>query len=273
MSNEDFYLVEWRLLGTTTWTSGPRLPANTTEHTIDSLAPATTYEIRVSAGNGGGSTAATIEATTSSPPPSPPSAPTGLRVTGATASSLTLVWDDASGETSYQVQWRPAGSSTWDSLTKNANITTATISDLQADSVYDLQVVAQNSAGDAASSTIQGITTPSGETPFTMSVGVATTSSLALSWSALNSASSHLLEWKPSGDATWASASLGGAVTSHTLAGLLPGTTYEIRVTAYGEGWERLSPIVLGTTRVLTPTGLQVTSTTTSSLTLAWDDV
>lgn len=160
VSNEDFYLVEWRQEGTTAWTSGSPLPANTTEYTITSLTCETFYEIRVSAGNSSGSTAGTTRVATLS---SLPGVPTGLRVTNETTSSLTLVWNNVTCVNSYYVQWRGDGLSFW---TQTPDLPPDTISytvrNLIAGTTYNLRVIARNSNGTVTSSIITGTTLPSG---------------------------------------------------------------------------------------------------------------
>jgi mannan endo-1,4-beta-mannosidase len=99
----------------------------------------------------------------SSPPPtdtSPPSAPTGLRVTGTTASSVSLSWTastDNTGVTGYQIfrGGTQVGTSTTTSFTSSG---------LTASTAYSFTVRARDAAGNtsAASTAVTGTTTAAG---------------------------------------------------------------------------------------------------------------
>jgi len=54
-SNEQDYVVEWRVTGTTSWTQSAPLAANTTSYTVTGLQPSTSYDLRVAARNSAGS--------------------------------------------------------------------------------------------------------------------------------------------------------------------------------------------------------------------------
>ncbi|MGW2520758.1 chitinase [Streptomyces sp. NPDC001617] len=94
-------------------------------------------------GGGGGST------------PTVPSAPSGLAVSGTTASSVSLAWNAVSGATGYNV-YRDG--------TKVTAVTgaSATVTGLSASTSYSFQVTATNSAGESAKSgAVTGTTTAS----------------------------------------------------------------------------------------------------------------
>lgn len=55
--NEESYVVEWSTDGGSTWPGSATLPANTESYTIRTLAPGTTYHVRVHATNGAGDSA------------------------------------------------------------------------------------------------------------------------------------------------------------------------------------------------------------------------
>jgi len=55
--NEESYVVEWSTDGGSTWPGSATLPANTESYTNRSLAPGTTYHVRVHATNGAGDSA------------------------------------------------------------------------------------------------------------------------------------------------------------------------------------------------------------------------
>ncbi|RXK56394.1 hypothetical protein ESB00_11145 [Oleiharenicola lentus] len=78
-----------------------------------------------------------------------PSAPGGLAVGTATASSITLSWtDNASNETAYRVQRSPASAGPWTDLTDlAANATGTTVTGLNDSTTYYFRVAALNTFG------------------------------------------------------------------------------------------------------------------------------
>lgn len=87
--------VQWRKVGTGTWTGSGELGKNRVAYTIDNLDRSTQYEIRVSAAGGGETREATITRTTADFVK--PSAPTFTNITG---NSITISWthSDPAGE-------------------------------------------------------------------------------------------------------------------------------------------------------------------------------
>ncbi|WP_251060249.1 chitinase [Streptomyces sp. ISL-100] len=93
------------------------------------------------------------------PEPGIPAAPAGLTVGATTSSSVALSWSGVSGATGYNV---------YRSGTKVQSVTgtSATVSGLAADTAYDFQVAATNSAGESPkSATVSGRTAPGSGDP------------------------------------------------------------------------------------------------------------
>ncbi len=86
----------------------------------------------------------------------PPATPTGLTASDITTSSATLSWNASADATSYDVQFRQQGGS-WNS--SNVSGTSANATDLDAGSVYEWQVRANNANGSSAYSSIATFTT------------------------------------------------------------------------------------------------------------------
>jgi chitodextrinase len=83
---------------------------------------------------------------------SPPAAPTSLRSTAATTSTINLAWNDGSSvETSFEIQARGGAWTTWRSLgSVAANTTSFQATGLRADTAYSFQVRAVNDGGASA---------------------------------------------------------------------------------------------------------------------------
>lgn len=91
------------------------------------------------------------------PEPGIPAAPAGLTVGATTSSSVALSWSGVSGATGYNVY---RGGTKVQSVTG----TSATVSGLAADTAYDFQVSATNSAGESPrSASVNGRTAPGGD--------------------------------------------------------------------------------------------------------------
>lgn len=85
----------------------------------------------------------------------PPAAPTGLRVTAVTSSSVTLSWSAVTGATSYTVHRDGTG-------VRTVSGTSATVTGLAASTAYSFQVSASNDAGESAKSAAVPATTGAG---------------------------------------------------------------------------------------------------------------
>jgi hypothetical protein len=130
--------------------------------TTDETLAAGTYYIGVSAYDGSSSYTVTANAAGQA---APPAAPTNLTATLTSATMATLGWNDnATNETGYIVE-RRIGSGSYVAFNPiGANSIGATISNLQAASVYTFRVKARNASGDSAYSNEASVTTPGGGT-------------------------------------------------------------------------------------------------------------
>ncbi len=127
-----------------------------TGYTDSGLASGTSYSYTVagvtSSGSVGAQSSAVTGTTTGTPPPLP--APSGLTVTGTTASSVTLSWTAESGASSYNV-YRNGTKVNGSPVTTNGY----TDSGLAASTSYTYAVTAVNSSGESAQSpTVTGTT-------------------------------------------------------------------------------------------------------------------
>jgi cellulose 1,4-beta-cellobiosidase len=142
--------VQYRNSGGTGWNTAAAGTTGTS-YQVTGLSPVTAYDFQVFGVNaaGSGTPSATASATTTI---APPGVPTGLTAGTATASTMPLSWAaPASGGavSSYSVRWSPHNANTW---TTNGNIsaTSTTLTGLTANTSYDFEVQAVNTAGSSA---------------------------------------------------------------------------------------------------------------------------
>ncbi len=169
------YAVSYRVTGAGTWSS---VSASGTSATVTGLSASTQYDFEVAAVNSAGTGAASpiVNATTGAATAFPPNLPTAVTVGSVTSSTVPITWtapatDGSHGAaTSYTVQWRQTGTSTW---TQQSGVSTAsyTIAGLIAATEYDLQVQAVNGAGSSAFTATVNATTGTASGNYAMGSG------------------------------------------------------------------------------------------------------
>jgi hypothetical protein len=156
------YTIQYRVSGTAAWTATPSI-AGVTSYQITGLQAATSYDfaiIAVAAGASGplspiltGSTAA-ASGTVSLP------LVTNVTASAASSSAVSLTWSASGGTaTSYTVQYRITGTTTWTSLT-GITVMNTEVASLQASTSYDFAVAGVNSTGTGPLSSIVTALTP-----------------------------------------------------------------------------------------------------------------
>jgi hypothetical protein len=158
------YAVLYRVTGTSSWSTAPAVVGATT-CVLSGLTAATSYDIVVQAINaaGTGSSSSILTVVTAALPQVPvPAQVSGLAATPASSSSMQLTWSAQTGTsaaTSFTVQYRVTGSTTWTSSVAGISGTTTTISGLQAATSYDFSVIGMNASGSGpVSSTVTAAT-------------------------------------------------------------------------------------------------------------------
>jgi len=167
-----------------------------------------------------------------------PGQPGSLSSTGATASTITVAWQPPSTGgvvSSYIVQSRPTGTTSWGSPAPVVNATTYQITGLQAAASYDIAVEAQNAAGAGAPSAIMNVVTAS--LPPSQVTGVTATpissSAIQIGWpleTGTGAAASFTIQYRVTGSSTWTSSLAGVTGTGTTVSGLQPATSYDFSV-------------------------------------------
>lgn len=115
------------------------------------------------------SAAASASATRTDPGPgtTPPFAPAGVSATAISPTAITVSWTASANATSYSVQRRVAGTTTFAVIATNLTATSYADSGLAPDTTYEYQVTAANSAGPSSASVIASAhtSTVGGPTP------------------------------------------------------------------------------------------------------------
>ena len=165
------YDLQYQQDGSTDWTNGPQ-NATGTSATIMSLTAGTLYQVQVRATNAEGdshwspSGSGTTNAVQTATAPAAPTAPTVAAVSGST--SLAVSWsapaDNGSAITSYDLQYRRGTSGNFADGPQNVGVTSATITGLAANALYQVQVRATNAEGDSGWSASGSGTTNAGTT-------------------------------------------------------------------------------------------------------------
>jgi hypothetical protein len=132
---------------------------------LSGLTAATSYDIVLQAVNaaGTGPTSSTLTVTTAALPQVPvPARVSGLAATPTSSSTIQLTWSAQTGTgaaTSFTVQYRVTGSTTWTSSIAGISASATTVSGLQAATSYDFSVIGVGASGSGpVSATVTAVT-------------------------------------------------------------------------------------------------------------------
>ncbi|MNX47274.1 Chitinase A1 precursor [compost metagenome] len=226
---------------------------------LSGLTASTLYSIQVLAVNASGISVLSTPVSMSTLP----AVPAGLAVTSATPSVINFSWTAVAGATSYKIYKDGVYVST-------VTTTSGSLSGLTISTAYGVQVLASNASGDGALSSSVSMTTLLAA-PTNLALTGNTTSSINFTWTAVAGATGYKIF--KDGDAAITTTAATGS-----FSGLTAATNYTIRVLAYNASGDGLSSSVqMATASVPTmlpaPTGLTLTSNTTSSINFSWTAV
>lgn len=226
---------------------------------LSSLAGSSSYQISISAVNssGEGARSASVQMSTRLVPPS------GLTFQSAGSNSITFAWAAVSGATKYKIY--NGGNYAGEVLAPSVSMTLA---QLNPSSLYGVQVLASNGAGDGDLSAVVNMgTSPGLASAPSINAGATTASSLSFTWPAVAGATGYRIVKETAVDNSV-------AATSGSLSGLAAGTSYNVKIRAYnswGEGTESAPTSMI--TKPAAPTGLAFQSAGPGSINFSWTAV
>ena len=259
----------------------------------------TSYEFRVSAYGDGttyaaawGAESAAQTASTSACPLEAPAAPENLTAGTVTEASVPLSWDAVTGASKYRVEYREGNPDGWTVDDETITGTSHTVDGLECGTSYEFRVTAYGdgttyAAAWGAASAVQTASTsdcpPAPPAPQNLAAGTVTERSVPLSWNAVTGATKYRVEYREGEPDGWTLSDEAIAGTSHTVDDLECGTSYEFRVTAYGDGttyaaaWGAESTAQTASTSACppdpppAPQNLTAVVNSDSSITLSWE--
>ncbi len=160
-------------------------------------------------------------------------APTGLLSYPSPTTGYVL-WTAVSGAISYDVDYKPASSSTWINVAIAIPGTYSILSNLAYSTSYNWRVrtncasgISTYSTGQFSTAAASGCIDPTGIRSFV------TTNSASLSWNAASSSASYKVEYRRTNSGTWLTAVSSTTATATTLSGLSAATAYDWRVRSF----------------------------------------
>ena len=152
----------------------------------------------------------------------------GLNTTAITTTTATFNWTAVSSATSYNIQYRVVGTTTWSTGTSTSTSFNAGGLTIGTNYEWQLQTVcASGSSAFSASSTFS--TTAACGAVSGLAAGSIANTSAALSWTAVSGATGYNLQWKPATGTTFTTVS-GLTTASYSLTALTACTGYQFQV-------------------------------------------
>ena len=169
-----------------------------------------------------------------------------LRQTAILTSTVSVAWDAPPSDSAilgYALETRQVGTASWTIRGDGITATSFTIVDLVPGLSYEVVVMASNSAGRGALSSVLNVSVPVGQLAPGMVTGLLATpqsaSSVSLSWSAPTSGgapTSYTVQYRASGASSWSHSIPNIVTVTLVVSDLTPATTFDFRVYAMNDG-------------------------------------
>jgi titin len=262
---------------------------NITSFANTGLNAATRYWYRVRAFNTNGNSPYTNESSATTLQSPPPLAPTSLALQPASTSEIDLTWvDNSADESGFSIERAPDNNGVAGTYaviaTVGSNITSFASTGLNAATRYWYRVRAFNTNGNSPYTNESSATTllpPPPLAPSNLTLSAPSSSQINLAWTDNSSDETGFrIERAPDAGGvagTYAQiATVGAGVITFSNTGLTAGSTFWYRVCAYNlggcSGYSNQASITTPLSKPNAPTGLIVTSTTSTSIVLSWAD-
>ncbi len=270
--------------------------------TLPELSAGTSYDIQIAANNsiGDGEYSPSAVGVTN-PATVPTSSPGGLEVSSISHTGAELAWTELSSDdnggsavTGYRVGYRLANADgaepntdPGDWVFSDHETTSATLSDLVAQTVYNVQVAAVNSVGEGpfASQTFTTLTIGVTSEPLDLAITVVSPNELSVTWSPPTETSGsevtgYSVQYRTSATDTeeaglWVAVEQTGTETSASIEGLIVGTAYDVQVAAINSAGIGPYAVASATTtgeisRPGTPLNVTLTSLSPTEVRVTW---
>jgi hypothetical protein len=287
------YQILYQVVGSSSWITLPLTMSTTT--TIKNLLPYVMYNFELIAiDNYGASSSVSVDEVLIPGPANSetvPTPPSNLVLINSDSDSVTLQWTSVSNAVQYQILYQVLGSATTpDGWTEYAvtSATNITILGLSSYVPYNFSVCGINNIGIGNSSLLTNvqllppvsvINLPS--YPSVVQAINLTPSSATVTWSSVINAAQYQVQYQVSGSSDWIEYGIFSG-TSATILNLSPYVPYNFSVTAINNSGNSVPGSVINValpgppnsnTAPATPTGLQSSNITVSSVNLAWSPV
>lgn len=225
-TNNLTYLLQYRVQGTTAWTS---VYVTAVPYTLNNLTPYTTYEVQIAANCGTSVGSFTpIRAFMTKCDPTPP----GITVTNITTNSGLVTWSPLVAGSSYIMRWRKVGAAAWTTVNLPAPpANTYPLTNLDPYTKYEVQVASQCTGEpnpNPYSNPVVFTTLRTCElAPPGLTINQLTPTTAEVVWDGFPGAT-YILRYRKVGIPSWTNIPV--AVNAHTITGLIEDTKYEMQV-------------------------------------------
>jgi hypothetical protein len=279
-SDESYNEVVRSPVGLASYTTVNVAGANGTSWTHSGLSGAVAFNYWARACNSAGCSALVGGVIGATAAGATPTAPSNVHVGTVTNTTIQVLWNEnASTEAYYQVVWSPQATPSYIYVPLVPNTASWTHSGLSAGQAYYYWVRACNGAGCTAwAGGIMGITSGGAvpAAPTNVGIGGITSTSITVNWNDVsNNETNFQVVYTKSSPINYITQSLAASTTTWNHSGLTTGDTYYYWVRACnGVLCSGYSGGVAGTAAATpaAPTGLQVSSVTSATINLQWND-
>ena len=196
----------------------------------------------------------------------------GLKAASVTASAATISWTAVTGATSYDVDYRIVGATSWTNAATATTATSVNLTGLVQGTDYEFRVKTNCTFNNGAYAT-ETFSTLCSVAPASIAASNITNSTATLSWPAAAGAASYKVDYKLSTETIWVRAENETTALTTDIANLVAGKTYNIRVRsncASSLAYSSYVTSTFNTACAVAPSGLASSGVTNAAATLSW---